>query len=185
MIITAGSLKFKKVKTLENIVFRPTSNKIRQAIFNILIHKLEFDKWKNKNHMLDAFAGTGIISFEAISRGLLHSTLIEQNIEIYNALLENIKNLNINNNNTYVVNNNFFDIKKLPYKYKLIYLDPPYNQGLLNPAIELINDLKLFKKNSFLICETEKNFEINSVFRKYIKYEKTYRNIKVLFLVLN
>ena len=41
MIITAGSLKFKKNKVNKNIILRPTSNKIRQAIFNILIHKLE------------------------------------------------------------------------------------------------------------------------------------------------
>ena len=46
--------------------------------------------------MLDAFAGTGIVSLEAISRGIFHSTLIEKDLEIYNTLLDNIKNLNIN-----------------------------------------------------------------------------------------
>ena len=42
-----------------------------------------------------------------------------------------------------------FNIKKLSYKYKLIFLDPPYNEGLLNPAIEFICDLKLLKKCIF------------------------------------
>ena len=46
MIISTGSLKFKKVKSIKNTVLRPTSSKIREAIFNILIHKLELDKWK-------------------------------------------------------------------------------------------------------------------------------------------
>ena len=93
MIITAGSLKLKKIKSLNNVILRPTSNKIRQAIFNILIHSLDLENWKNKSYMLDAFAGTGIVSFEAISRGILHSTLVEKNMEIYDFLLNNIKNL--------------------------------------------------------------------------------------------
>ena len=64
MIISTGSLKFKKVKSIKNTVLRPTSSKIREAIFNILIHKLELDKWKSEGYMLDAFAGTGIVSLK-------------------------------------------------------------------------------------------------------------------------
>ncbi len=184
MIVTAGSLKLRKVKSIKNIILRPTSSKIRQAIFNILIHKLEFYKWRNNNYMLDAFAGTGIVSFEALSRGLFHCTLIEKNIKIYNTILDNIKSLNIHNN-TQVINENFFNLKILPYKYKLIFLDPPYNEGLLNPAIEFICDIKLLKKNAFLVCETEKSFQLKPALNKYIKYEKTYGTIKVIFLVFN
>ena len=55
MIISTGSLKFKKVKSIKNTGLRPTSSKIREAIFNILIHKLELDKWKSEGYMLDAF----------------------------------------------------------------------------------------------------------------------------------
>ena len=96
MKITSGSLKSKKINSVKNIILRPTSNKVRQAIFNILLHSLDLDKWKKESYMLDAFAGTGIVSFEAISRGIFHSTLIEKDLEIYNTLLDNIKNLNIN-----------------------------------------------------------------------------------------
>ena len=184
MIITAGSLKLKKIRSVNNIILRPTSNKIRQAIFNILIHSLDLETWKNKSYMLDAFAGTGIVSFEALSRGIMHSTLIEKDVEIYHNLLDNIKSLNIYNN-THTINENFFNIKKLPYKYSLVFLDPPYNKGILNFAIELINDLKILQKKSLLICETEKNFQLNTKFRKFIKYEKDYGRIKLIFLVFN
>ena len=78
MIITTGSLKFKKIKALKNSTLRPTSNKVRQAIFNILRHKLKMDEWKQTAFMLDAFAGTGAVSFEALSRGVSESTLIEK-----------------------------------------------------------------------------------------------------------
>ena len=68
---------------------------------------------------------------------IYHSTLVEKDLNIYNTLLENIKNLNIINN-TNTINDNFFNLKSLPLKYKLVFLDPPYNSNLLNPAIELV-----------------------------------------------
>ena len=184
MIITAGSLKLKKIRSVNNIILRPTSNKIRQAIFNILIHSFDLENWKNKSYMLDAFAGTGIVSFEALSRGIMHSTLVEKNMEIYDSLLDNIKNLNINNN-TYTINENFFNIKSLPYKYNLVFLDPPYNKGALNHAIDLINDLKILQKKSILICETEKNFQLKTKFSKFVKKEKYYGRVKLIFLIFN
>ena len=184
MIISTGSLKFKKVKSIKNNYLRPTSSKIRQAIFNILSHKLELDKWKNKSYMLDAFAGTGIVSFEAISRGFYHSTLIEKDLHIYDALLENIKNLDVFNN-TKTINDSFFNLKSFPFKYKLVFLDPPYNSNLINPAIEFVTDIRILEKKSLLICETEKKFQINNQFIKYIKYEKSYGKVKLLFLVFD
>ena len=156
MIISTGSLKFKKSKINKKYCFTSyLSSKIREAIFNILIHKLELDNWKREGYMLDAFAGTGIVSFEGLSRGIYHSTLVEKDLDIYNALLENIKNLNIINN-TNTINDNFFNLKSLPLKYKLVFLDPPYNSNLLNPAIELVTDIMLFRKKSLPVCEIEK-----------------------------
>ena len=76
MIITSGILKFKKIKSIKNKNLRPTSNKIRQAIFNVLTHKLDLDSWKEKSFMLDAFAGTGIVSFEAIAYLLLYKSRV-------------------------------------------------------------------------------------------------------------
>ena len=184
MIITAGSLKSKKIYSIKNRVLRPTLNKIRQAIFNILLHSLELDKWKKESYMLDAFAGTGIVSFEAISRGIFHSTLIEKDSVIYSVLKENIRNLSIDDN-TNTINENFFNLKNLPHKYKLAFLDPPYNEGLLNASIELINDLKILKKKSLIICETKKSFQIKSEFNKYIKHEKCYGNTRLIFLTFN
>ena len=105
-------------------------------------------------------------------------------IEIYDSLLDNIKNLNINND-THTINENFFNIKSLPYKYNLVFLDPPYNKGVLNHAIDFINDLKILKKKSILICETEQNFKLKTKFSKFIKYEKHYGKVKLIFLIFN
>ena len=58
----------------------------------------------------------------------------------------------------------FFNLKSLPYKYKLVFLDPPYNKNMLNSSLELIHDIGALKKNSILICETEKNFKFKKSF---------------------
>ena len=89
MIITTGTLKFKKIKALKNSTSRPTSNKVRQAIFNILRYKLKMDEWKQTAFMLDAFAGTGVVSFEALSRGVYESTLIEKDFTNFKNLKDN------------------------------------------------------------------------------------------------
>ena len=184
MIITSGTLRFKRIKSINCRHLRPTSSKIRQAVFNTLLHKLEFEKWKKNNYILDVFAGTGIVSFEALSRGMLHSTLIEKNFHIYNVLLDNIKNLKIFSR-THAINEDLFNLKSLPYKYKLVFLDPPYNKNMLNSSLELIHDIGALKKNSILICETEKNFKFKKEFIRYLKHEKYYGLIKLSYLILN
>ena len=90
MIITAGSLKFKKIESNANNSLRPTSNKVRQAVFNILNHKLGMENSISTACILDAFAGTGIIGFEAISRGAVQATFIEKDIKNFKTILQNI-----------------------------------------------------------------------------------------------
>ncbi|MBF96192.1 MAG: Ribosomal RNA small subunit methyltransferase D [Alphaproteobacteria bacterium MarineAlpha9_Bin4] len=180
MIISSGSLKFKKITTIKGKSLRPTSNKVRQAIFNILKHKLNMDKWKSQSFMLDAFAGTGIVAFEALSRGLLNATLIEKERKTFTHLVENVNNLGLSKRvNT--INDNFLKIKNFSYKYKLIYLDPPYYKDIINQSLEKIMDMKLLEKKSIIICETEKNFNFDENKKKYIIFNKIYGVVKLTF----
>ena len=181
MIITAGSLKFKKIESNANNSLRPTSNKVRQAVFNILNHKLGMENSISTACILDAFAGTGIIGFEAISRGAVQATFIEKDIKNFKTILQNIKRLKIHEK-TNSINDDFFNIKSLPFKYKLVYLDPPYKKNLINLAIEKILDTKILKKKSIVICETEKNFIFDNSKKKFLSFYKTYGSVKLTFL---
>ena len=181
MIITTGSLKFKKIRFTKNSELRPTPIKVRQAVFNILKHKLGMDSWKKTSNMLDAFSGTGIVAFEAISRGIGNTTLIEKDTKSYKKLVENVNNLDIATSVT-IINDDFLNIKKVPNKYKLVYLDPPYYKNIINDALEKIMDMKILNKNSFIICETEKSFNFHHKFKKYSNFSKTYGSVKLSFL---
>tara|TARA_B100000029_G_scaffold509871_1_gene600002 strand:+ start:929 stop:1483 length:555 start_codon:yes stop_codon:yes gene_type:complete len=181
MIITTGTLKFKKICSIKNSNLRPTSNKVRQAIFNVLKHKLGMDAWKTKSRMLDAFAGTGIVSLEALSRGFSNTTLIEKDVKNFKKLEENVNNLNLTQK-VNIINDDFFNIKNLPYKYKLVYLDPPYYKNFINLAIEKILDIKILEKNSIIICETEKSFNFENKIKNYANFSKIYGLSKLTFL---
>ena len=76
----------------------------------------------------------------------------------------------------------FLNIKNLAFKYKLVYLDPPYNKNIANAALDKIMDINILKKDSIIIIETEKNFIIKNSMQKYIIYTKLYGNIKLNFL---
>ena len=129
MIITTGSLKFKKIKALKNSTLRPTSNKVRQAIFNILRHKLKMDEWKQTAFMLDAFAGTGAVSLRVYLGVSLSQPLIEKDFASFKNLSDNVGFLKVSQK-VKIINDDFFNIRSLPHKYKLIYLDPPYYKNL-------------------------------------------------------
>tara|TARA_E500000331_G_C17176612_1_gene678603 strand:+ start:130 stop:684 length:555 start_codon:yes stop_codon:yes gene_type:complete len=180
MIITEGLYRFKKVKSLKGLVLRPTSSKVRQAIFNILIHKFNWEDWKANSCMLDAYAGTGIVSFEAISRGISKVTLIEKNKKVFKLLVNNVNNFKLEGL-VETINYDFMKVNKFDYKYKLVYLDPPYHKGIINTAIEKIIDMNVLEKKSVLICETEKNIKFEDNFTNYLIQTKTYGPLKLSF----
>ena len=95
MKITTGIYKFKKIHTLKNNKLRPTSNKIRNAVFNILVNKYIMNSWSTKAHLLDAFSGSGIIAIEGLSRNINKATLIEADSTIFEKLKKNIEELDL------------------------------------------------------------------------------------------
>ena len=180
MRILSGILKFKRVKSIQDKKLRPTSNKVRQALFNVLLSKYDWKSWAHKTHLLDAFAGTGIISLEAFSRNLKEATLFEKEKIIFLTLKSNMLQLNLENK-VKLLNNDFFNITLEKKAFNLVYLDPPYHQNLMDMAINKILDEKALKKTSILVCETKKNYQFNKELHKYINLTKTYGKTSLTF----
>ena len=108
MKITTGIYKFKKIHTLKNNKLRPTSNKIRNAVFNILVNKYIMNNWSTKAHLLDAFSGSGIVAIEGLSRNINKATLIEADSTIFENLQKNVEELNLKKKVT-LINDDFFN----------------------------------------------------------------------------
>ena len=132
--IIGGIYKGKKLDVLDLEGLRPTPDRIRETIFNLLSDKVQ------AANVLDLFAGSGALGIEALSRGAKSVTLIEKDYDNYLNLKDTINTLN--SKNIQVLN-----------KFDLIFLDPPYKRDLLNKAMDLINELNLLNKNAVLYVE--------------------------------
>ncbi|WP_434053319.1 MAG: 16S rRNA (guanine(966)-N(2))-methyltransferase RsmD [Roseibium sp.] len=129
MRIVAGRFRGKSLATPRSHGTRPTSDRLRETIFNILAHGLAFDV--DGARVLDLFAGTGALGFEAISRGARHCTFIEEGAEARGVIRTNMENLGLNG----VAKIFRRDATRLGAAgtidpFNLVFADPPYGKGL-------------------------------------------------------
>ncbi len=129
---------------------RPTSENVREALFNICQHQIE------EAYFLDLFAGSGSIGIEALSRGALFVTFIEKNRSTFSTLKKNLNHFQLLTQSSALHGNVLSLIPMLAKRkeqFDLIYLDPPYaNQENLFSQSYLIETLKMIDK-SFLLKE--------------------------------
>lgn len=119
-------LKFPDVDGL-----RPTPDRVRQTVFNWLGQSLD------GLSCLDLFAGTGVMGFEALSRGATQVVLIEKSRAAYQALLDNKASLKATNAQVLDLDALQF-LKQNHQKFDVIFVDPPYHQGLLDQVLPII-----------------------------------------------
>ncbi len=149
MKIIAGSLKGKRLVYPKGLL-RATTDKLRGAIFNII--EANFPDVLKQANMCDIFAGAGAVGIEAISRGAKFVAFIENNRKIVQYLRQNLIGLE---DRTQVITNDALRIipQLKSHKFDIIFLDPPYNTGLVEPVIKKIMKYELLNKNGIIIIE--------------------------------
>ncbi len=157
MRIIAGYLKGIKLTRLTNKHIRPTSDRLKETLFNILNNY--YDDYSSLV-FLDMFAGTGALGIEAISRGAEKVYFLEKNFKSLELIKANLKMLkNPKQAVVYHTDATSGTLKNIT-KPDIIFLDPPYNQNLLTKAIRHLQKFSLIDKNTLLIIEKDKNEEI-------------------------
>lgn len=139
MRIISGSHKGRKIIAPKNVNIRPTTNKSKEAIFNLLNNFLNL----NEISVLDLFSGTGSISYEFASRGVKKITAVENNYKAVSFIKRKSEELNFSIN---VINKNVLNYIKNDFeKFNLVFLDPPYSfiKDDYEKMIELILKNKL------------------------------------------
>ena len=161
----------KRLKSPNNIYTRPTTLRVREALFNILHNKVENCNW------LDLFSGTGAISCEAYNHGARKIIAIEKNKNNSKICLKNLLSLqDIDNRKNDIdvickdvltwtkpnyernLSSKIMDLNKL--KFDFIYLDPPYNENFHELVLSQIFNCNFLKKDSTVICEHSPNLFI-------------------------
>ncbi len=161
----------KKLQSPNNIYTRPTTLRVREAIFNILSNKVENSNW------LDLFSGTGAISCEAYNHGAKKIIAIEKNIYNSKICLRNLLSLqDIDNRKNDIdvickdvvswtkpnyernLSSKIIDLNKL--KFDFVYLDPPYDSNFHELVLNQIFNCNFLNKDSIVICEHSPNLNL-------------------------
>jgi len=150
--IIGGSLRGSKLPFKENRSIRPTEGKTKETLFNWLLNDLE------GKTCLDMFAGTGSLGIEALSRGAKEVVFVEKQKKLADSLKTNLKRLQVYSSSQ-VLNANAFsiDFDNLPYKFDILFIDPPFRENLIQRSLHFVKSSNLLTPKAliYLECETE------------------------------
>ena len=153
--INAGEWRSRLIKFPDTAGLRPTPERVRQTVFNWLGQEL------TGQSCLDLFAGTGVMGFEALSRGASSITLVEKSMPAYKALLENKQLLKAEHAQVLLQDAQQFLVSN-QQKFDLIFLDPPYNQQWLPKVLPLL--ASHLKADGFVYAEAEYVLDVDAEF---------------------
>ncbi len=161
MRIVSGKNKGARLNTPKSNATRPTSDRVREAIFNKLEHSGDNFDW-SEMQVLDLFAGTGALGLEALSRGASFTLFIETAIEARGIIRRNIEQLGYTGQSKLSRR----DATKLgPLKrlapFNLVFIDPPYERSLGERALQSALEGGWIAGNAMIILEESKRAEIN------------------------
>lgn len=160
MRIVAGRFKGTALAAPRSQGTRPTSDRLRETIFNILAHGVETDL--DGARVLDLFAGTGALGFEAISRGAGHCTFIEEGAEARGVIRRNMETLGLNGAAKIFRR----DATRLGATgtiapFDLVFADPPYDKGLGEKALGSAASGGWLKQGSVCVLEERSSADID------------------------
>lgn len=153
MRIIAGIRKGLKLKSPDGLGTRPTTDRVKESVFNII------QSYLPAGRVLDLFAGSGALGIEALSRHSSHCVFVESDRRAYQLVKENISAARFDSFSELIFSDSLKFLDTKPAPFDIIFLDPPYNKGFLLPTLDKINSYNLLSENGIIVIETEKDGE--------------------------
>lgn len=179
MRVIAGSARRLLLKTPKGLDTRPTTDQIKETIFNILMPYL-YDA-----NFLDLFSGSGGIGIEALSRGSRHAVFVENSKPALKCIEENLRNTRFTECSSIYPMDVFSALNQLQGKevFDIVFMDPPYNQELEKMVLERLQNSSLINEDSIIVIEASKTTDMNyaeSYGYEIIKVKEYKNNMHVL-----
>ena len=133
---------------------RPTTDKVKESMFNIIQFELE------GRRVLDLFGGTGQLGIEALSRGAASCTFVDQRREAAALIRENVKLVGFSDRAKVVQGESLSFLSACREKFDVIFLDPPYQSGLLEKSVEAIQRFDILGEYGIIVCESPADWSI-------------------------
>lgn len=157
MRVIAGYAKGIRLLPPEGMGTRPTLDRIKEAMFNIIQHHTE------NAIVLDMFTGTGSLGLEALSRGASKCVLVEKNESTFKLLKENVKKLK-GEDKCLCLNKDAYEalnyLAQNEISFDLIFIDPPYLKDMIPKAIDQIHKIRLLKPEGIIITKVDSSEDI-------------------------
>lgn len=182
MRILSGELKGRRLKTSTGADYRPAMAKVRQAVFSMLESRVGTLKGTS---VLDLYAGTGSLAFEALSRGSAVATCVEKNAGIAALIADNARSLGLSSERLRVLCTDVLRFLRNtpPNPYTLIFADPPYQQDTVSNVLrELVNRAWL-TRGSRVCIEINRQTQADSLFLPdslFLEADRTYGQTRIL-----
>ena len=187
MRIVGGTFHGRQLATSRGRTVRPTSDRVREAMFNILQHGLQLNAdggLPKGANVLDVFAGTGALGLEALSRGATHATFIEKDSAACRVIERNTQMLGAAESVTLLCRNALRPATPPPafLAANLLVMDPPYRSNLVAPALQALRDRGWIARDAISVIEiaTDESLDLPRGF--VIADERRYGDTTLVFL---
>lgn len=148
MRVISGSARGRRLKELQGTDTRPTTDKVKESLFNIIQFELE------GRRVLDLFGGTGQLGIEALSRGAVHCTFVDRRQEAAALVRENLAACGFQEQSRVVQGEALAFLAACREKFDVIFLDPPYQTELLERCLEEIAGFDILREHGIIVCES-------------------------------
>ena len=165
MRIISGSARGRKLKEPVGLDIRPTSDMVKESVFNIIQFDIE------GRRVLDLFAGTGQLGLEALSRGAKSVVFVVSMPESIKLIWENVKRCGFTDSAA-VYNREALKYLALDGSFDIILIDPPYDTTLAGQALKKIIEFDKLNENGIIICETRADSIMPAVSPPYSKQKE-------------
>ena len=179
MRICGGKYRGRKLNTPDGDHIRPTSDKVRQAIFNML----ESRGLVQDARVIDGFCGTGALGLEALSRGAHSCLFMDKDKRSIAVCKDNIIALDVvtQSKTVCIDTTKVKTIPNISEPADLVFLDPPYRLDMISQAINALTEANLVNDETSYVLEAERQFVIQEA-GFVLEKEKTYKNTKVMIV---
>ncbi len=164
MRVITGTARGRRLKTPEGMDIRPTTDNVKESIFNIIQFDIE------GRRVLDLFAGTGQLGIECLSRGASEVVFVDSSRDAIKIVKDNLKTCGFS---APVLQMDALNYLRSCGKFDLIIIDPPYDSGIYDAVLETINLVDILSDGGIIICESrrEKSLpEMSAPYRKAKEY---------------
>jgi 16S rRNA (guanine(966)-N(2))-methyltransferase RsmD len=171
--VTSGIKKGAGLYCAAGSAVRPTTDKVKQSIFNIIQFSVAGKK------VLDLFAGSGALGIESLSRNSDFCVFVDTDVE---TVKKNVNKLGFSEKCEIAKKDYLSFLNTARYQFSLVFLDPPYNKGYINTVLEKLNEKNLLLDSAIIAAECDSSEEVKIPECYDVRKTVTYGRVKIIIL---